>query len=142
MRVGGDFIYDPTQSWSHDLLLIGGGVGINPLFSMLLHHTRLVEQGTLSGKVKLLYSARSTTELLFKVTSLALTTDHGDVTFALCLTQETIDELCSKHSSWLRATYFVTSQQLTPPTPSATVCKQSCEVLWKHLHTHIQWNLL
>ena len=80
VRVGGDFIYDPAQSWSHDLLLIGGGVGINPLFSMLLHHTRLVEQGRLSGKVKLLYSARNTTELLFKVTPLALTIDHGDVT--------------------------------------------------------------
>lgn len=67
MRVGGDFVYDPTPSWSHDLILIGGGVGINPLLSMLLHHARLLELGKISGKVALLYSARSTSELLFKV---------------------------------------------------------------------------
>ena len=72
MRVGGDFVYDPTPSsqshdQSHDLLLIGGGVGINPLFSMLLHHMRLVERKERVGRVKLLYSARSAAELLFKV---------------------------------------------------------------------------
>ena len=71
VRVGGDFVYDPTPSQSHDqshdLLLIGGGVGINPLFSMLLHHMRLVERKERVGRVKLLYSARSAAELLFKV---------------------------------------------------------------------------
>lgn len=60
-------MYDPTPSQSHDLILIGGGVGINPLRSMLLHHARLIELGNISGKVALLYSASSTSELLFKV---------------------------------------------------------------------------
>lgn len=65
MRVGGDFIYDHPQS--HDLLLIAGGVGINPLMAMLLHHTRLIERGKTQQRVKLLYSAKNITELLFKV---------------------------------------------------------------------------
>ena len=42
-------------------------MGINPLVSMLLHHTRLVEEGKATGRVKLLYSARTEDELLFKV---------------------------------------------------------------------------
>ena len=65
--MGGDFVYDPVPAHPHDLLLIGGGVGINPLLSMLLHYARLAELGKISGRVKLLYSARNTAELLFKV---------------------------------------------------------------------------
>ena len=71
VRVGGDFIYDPapgSHDSSHDLLLVAGGVGINPLVSMLLHHTREVGDGRLSGtRVKLLYTARTVCEVLFKV---------------------------------------------------------------------------
>ena len=68
VRVGGDFIYDPAPSGSHDLLLVAGGVGINPLISMLLHHTREVGEGRMSGtRVRLLYTARTVCELLFKV---------------------------------------------------------------------------
>ena len=83
--MGGDFTYaPPTACGMGDLLLIGGGVGINPLFSMLQHHTWLLqtatdnsEQGPDSieplkdsrsmGRVCLLYSAKSKDELLFKV---------------------------------------------------------------------------
>ena len=68
VRVGGDFIYDPAPSGSHGLLLVAGGVGINPLISMLLHHTREVGEGRLSGtRVRLLYTARTVCEVLFKV---------------------------------------------------------------------------
>lgn len=72
VQVGGDFVYDPTHSKSHDMLLIGGGVGINPLISMLLHHVRLVEKGEATGRVKLLYSARDHAELFFKVCAYVL----------------------------------------------------------------------
>ena len=67
VQVGGDFIYHPTETRLHDLLLIGGGVGINPLISMCLHHVRLVELSRNTRRVKLLYSARNAAELLFKV---------------------------------------------------------------------------
>lgn len=74
VRVGGDFVYDPAPSESRDsrlqscdLCLIAGGMGINPLMSILLHHTRLVELGQITGRVKLLYSARTVADLLFKV---------------------------------------------------------------------------
>ena len=77
IRVGGDFVYPPTcYSELSDLLLIAGGVGINPLFSMLQHHTHLLHlsgqrsnASVLSpkGRVQLLYSARSKDELIFKV---------------------------------------------------------------------------
>ncbi|TKS88577.1 Oxidoreductase NAD-binding domain-containing protein 1 [Collichthys lucidus] len=43
MRVGGDFFFDPSPSDpSVDLLLVAGGVGINPLYSILLHTSDLL----------------------------------------------------------------------------------------------------
>lgn len=71
IRVGGDFHLSPGVEGLTDLLLIAGGVGMNPLFSMLTHHV-----GTLVGRgkdhVRLLYSAKTENELLFKVRC------HGD----------------------------------------------------------------
>jgi len=74
LRVGGDFFFDPQPGDSPaKLVLIAGGVGINPLFSILLHIADL--HGYREGKgnaykmgtVKLYYSAKNTSELLFKV---------------------------------------------------------------------------
>ncbi|XP_029445102.1 oxidoreductase NAD-binding domain-containing protein 1 isoform X2 [Rhinatrema bivittatum] len=73
LRIGGDFFFDP-QPWEPpvNLVLIAGGVGINPLFSMLLHvadlHTarERKESRFEMGTVKLYYSAKNTCELLFK----------------------------------------------------------------------------
>lgn len=76
IQVGGDFWYNPTSP--QDLLLVGGGVGINPLFSMLQHHAWLLQQEGLHdqgakmedceiGSAQLLFSAKSVNELLFKV---------------------------------------------------------------------------
>ena len=83
VRVGGDFVYDPTPSescdsplMSRDLCLIAGGIGINPLMSILLHHTKLVELGQAAGRVNLLYSARNVSELLFKVCAIATFSLH------------------------------------------------------------------
>nr|XP_046272788.1 oxidoreductase NAD-binding domain-containing protein 1 [Scatophagus argus]XP_046272789.1 oxidoreductase NAD-binding domain-containing protein 1 [Scatophagus argus] len=74
MRVGGDFFFDPSPSDpSVDLLLVAGGVGINPLYSILLHTTDLLHLNHASdgrdyniGSVHLCYSAKNTQELLFK----------------------------------------------------------------------------
>ena len=70
MRVGGDFFYDPTPSSApRDLLLIAGGVGINPLFSILRHACNLHAADGNRGpnKLILLYSAATEEELVFKV---------------------------------------------------------------------------
>ncbi|XP_062292090.1 oxidoreductase NAD-binding domain-containing protein 1 isoform X2 [Scomber scombrus] len=74
MRVGGDFFFDPSPSDpSVDLLLVAGGVGINPLYSILLHTTDLLHLNQASGgrdynigSTHLCYSAKNTQELLFK----------------------------------------------------------------------------
>ena len=70
--VGGDFFYHPPVASSPlDLLLVAGGVGINPLFSMLQHHASLLQSAKgkekRGGAVRLLYSAKSSDELIFKV---------------------------------------------------------------------------
>ena len=77
IRVGGDFFYDPLSNKSEaeaDLLLVGGGVGINPLVSILmeyvdlLHSSHLHKENSIKpGKVHLLYSGRTAEELVFKV---------------------------------------------------------------------------
>ena len=75
MRVGGDFYFTPSPTDAMlDLLLIAGGVGINPLFSIINHVTDLVqaEKGKGAdyykpGNVVLLYSAGEEDELMFKV---------------------------------------------------------------------------
>lgn len=75
MRVGGDFFFDPSPSDpSVDLLLVAGGVGINPLYSILLHSADLLRLSQASGgrdysigSTHICYSAKNTKELLFKV---------------------------------------------------------------------------
>ncbi|KAM4549759.1 oxidoreductase NAD-binding domain-containing protein 1 isoform 1-T1 [Fundulus diaphanus] len=74
MRVGGNFYFDPLPSDpSADLLLVAGGVGINPLYSILLHTSDLLHLSRSSGgrdhrigSAHLCYSAKNTQELLFK----------------------------------------------------------------------------
>lgn len=69
LRVGGDFYFDPKPADPVvDLLLVAGGVGINPLYSILMHSAdllRLSHRYT-SGHTHLSYSAKNTKELLFK----------------------------------------------------------------------------
>ncbi|XP_075778225.1 oxidoreductase NAD-binding domain-containing protein 1 isoform X2 [Pelodiscus sinensis] len=73
LRVGGNFFFDPQPADSSvNLVLIAGGVGINPLFSILLHVADFLRNQESEGNgykmetVKLYYSAKNTNELLFK----------------------------------------------------------------------------
>uniref|UniRef100_A0A9L0T262 Oxidoreductase NAD-binding domain-containing protein 1 n=1 Tax=Equus caballus TaxID=9796 RepID=A0A9L0T262_HORSE len=73
VRVGGEFFFDPQPAdTSRNLVLIAGGVGINPLLSILRHsadlHRAQADKGSgyAMGTVKLFYSAKNTSELLFK----------------------------------------------------------------------------
>lgn len=70
VRVGGDFYFDLASENNNDLLLIAGGVGINPLCSILNHVADLSAENQTNdkflGRVKILYSASSLDELIFK----------------------------------------------------------------------------
>jgi len=67
-RFGGDFYY-PSGGLDdeHSLLLVAGGVGINPLYSIWLQAAHLARSGvgTSPGSVALLYSAADSGELIF-----------------------------------------------------------------------------
>ena len=73
VRVGGSFYFDPLYGNANmpDLLLIAGGVGINPLYSIVRHVADICSdlqvQEHYTGKTMVLFSAKSTDELLFKV---------------------------------------------------------------------------
>ena len=73
MQAGGDFFLELTDTSTQPdhVMLIGGGVGINPLLSMMLHirHRQMENKHTCTPKVTLIYSAKTSDELLFKVKS-------------------------------------------------------------------------
>lgn len=127
VRVGGDFGYSPPSP--RNLLLVAGGLGINPLLSILLHHSWLVgrrgqeEEEEEAKRVKLLYSAKTVKELIFKVFlySFFHTRNLHFPTLPPSLPpfQDEIDALCSK-CQWLSVNYFVTREDTSLP---ATACE-------------------
>ena len=62
---------DGNERRKNDILLIGGGVGINPLYSMLLNNKEAFADGYCQdmkfGKTMLMYSSATKDELIFKV---------------------------------------------------------------------------
>lgn len=85
VRVGGEFFFDPQPSdASRNLVLIAGGVGINPLLSILRHaadlHRERINQGSgyEIGTIRLFYSAKNTSELLFKKNILDLVNEFPE----------------------------------------------------------------
>ena len=75
IKVGGDFVYElPGEHASAKLLLIAGGIGINPLYS-ILQHLLLIST---TSKIALLYSAKSADELAFRPEIQRLDLSHPD----------------------------------------------------------------
>jgi len=68
LRVGGNFFHPtPGLSFPHSILLVAGGVGINPLFSIMQQCKSLADQKAPGSPkaVTLLYSAKKREELIF-----------------------------------------------------------------------------
>jgi len=68
VRIGGDFYYEQSDDeGDHQVLLLAGGVGINPLASILFH---IAEKMSLNQsncqRLHLVFSAKTEKELLFK----------------------------------------------------------------------------
>ncbi|KAM5232008.1 oxidoreductase NAD-binding domain-containing protein 1 isoform 1-T2 [Hipposideros larvatus] len=97
VRVGGEFFFDPQPAdASRNLVLIAGGVGINPLLSILLHSADLLRErankgsGYGIGTIKLFYSAKNTSELLFKKNILDLVNEFPEkIACSLHVTKQT-----------------------------------------------------
>ncbi|XP_037380655.1 oxidoreductase NAD-binding domain-containing protein 1 [Talpa occidentalis] len=97
VRVGGEFYFDPQPAdASRNLVLIAGGVGINPLLSILRHwadlHREWVDggRGCEMGVVRLFYSARDTSELLFQKNILDLVNEFPQkIACSLHVTKQT-----------------------------------------------------
>ncbi|KAM5314784.1 oxidoreductase NAD-binding domain-containing protein 1 isoform 3-T4 [Glossophaga mutica] len=97
VRVGGEFYFDPQPAdASRNLVLIAGGVGINPLLSILRHSADLHRErankgsGYEMGTIKLFYSAKNTSELLFKKNILDLVNEFPEkIACSLHVTKQT-----------------------------------------------------
>ncbi|XP_061669798.1 oxidoreductase NAD-binding domain-containing protein 1 [Syngnathoides biaculeatus] len=130
MRVGGDFYFDPSPSDpAADLLLVAGGVGINPLYSILSHAADLLPLGRASGgrgcnvgSVHLCYSAKTTEELLFKNPILRVCREFPDkLTCEFHVTQQSAD--IEPHLQPFVSRGRITQEELrTHVDPQRTLC--------------------
>lgn len=65
VRVGGSFVYPPADSKGHDVLvLLAGGVGLNPILSILTWLQQNVSERQKLKQIKLLYASKEA-ELAF-----------------------------------------------------------------------------
>uniref|UniRef100_A0A8D0B484 Oxidoreductase NAD-binding domain-containing protein 1 n=1 Tax=Salvator merianae TaxID=96440 RepID=A0A8D0B484_SALMN len=109
LRVGGNFFFDPQPSDSStNLVLIAGGVGINPLFSILLHvadlHRTVAKNGTgyQMGTTDLFYCAKNTNELLFRKHIIGLTDAFpGKISCSFHVTQQS-SPICEKLQPYVK----------------------------------------
>jgi ferredoxin-NADP reductase len=80
--IGGYFVWDVTQPGP--LFLVAGGSGIVPLMAMLRHHARAPESTRTQAPAKLLYSARSWDDVIYRAELERLAdSPYVDVTIAL-----------------------------------------------------------
>jgi ferredoxin-NADP reductase len=75
--VGGYFVWEAGDT--RPVLLVGGGSGVVPLMAMLRHHAALDHQGAM----QLVYSARTTQDLLYREELGRLVSPHRAVTTTL-----------------------------------------------------------
>ncbi|KAJ7322457.1 hypothetical protein JRQ81_018744 [Phrynocephalus forsythii] len=109
LRVGGNFYFDPQPADPPaNLVLIAGGVGINPLFSILLHvadlHRARENKRTVykMGMTDLFYCAKNTHELLFRKHILDLTSAFpGKMSCSFHVTQQS-SPVCEKLQPYIK----------------------------------------
>jgi ferredoxin-NADP reductase len=77
--IGGYFVWDPDPTDTRPVLLAGGGSGVVPLMAMLRHHAALDHQGAM----RLVYSARTQADALYRAELDALGGPHRAVTITL-----------------------------------------------------------
>jgi ferredoxin-NADP reductase len=75
--IGGYFVWEDSSGGP--LLLLGGGSGVVPLRAMLRHH----QAAASTVPVRLLYSARTLEDVIYRDELMALTSDVVDVRFTL-----------------------------------------------------------
>lgn len=93
---GGDFHYNPTvDDPTHDLLLIGGGIGVNPLFCIMNliadYHVMNKENNSRCyqpGNVQLLYSVRTVNDIQFKDNLEKLENENENISCKFFVTKE------------------------------------------------------
>lgn len=91
IQFGGEFYYEPMIHGSENVFLIAGGVGINPIYSILLERWKLHQDNTassFSNSTKLMYSARTTDELIFKKNIERICNEDQAFTSEFFVTQE------------------------------------------------------
>jgi len=82
--IGGYFVWEPTQR--APLLLVAGGSGIVPLMAMLRHHARADASSRAAVPVRLLYSARTLDDVIYRA-ELEQLAESPHVDVALTLTR-------------------------------------------------------
>ncbi len=75
--IGGYFVWEPEDT--RPVLLVGGGSGVVPLMAMMRHHRAVDHQGAM----RLVYSARTPADLLYRDEMNELTDGHRAVTITL-----------------------------------------------------------
>ncbi|XP_061738408.1 oxidoreductase NAD-binding domain-containing protein 1 [Nerophis ophidion] len=124
MRVGGDFYFDPPPSDpAVNLLLVAGGVGINPLYSILSHAADLLEVSRAPmGSAHLCYSAKTTQEILFKNSILQVCGQFPDkLSCDFHVTQQSDD--LETHLQSFVSRKRITAESLRPHVdPKRTLC--------------------
>eukprot|EP00397_Hematodinium_sp_SG-2012_P028091 GEMP01029556.1.p1 GENE.GEMP01029556.1~~GEMP01029556.1.p1 ORF type:complete len:467 (+),score=95.83 GEMP01029556.1:51-1451(+) len=66
IRVGGSFAFSSGEAAMRGLLLIAGGIGVNPLISIVRHIETLEKESERPSHVVLLYSAKTRAHFLFR----------------------------------------------------------------------------
>lgn len=102
MKVGGEFYFDPNpEGPSPDLLLIGGGVGINPLYSIVQHVADISSDTPpqYNGKTVLLFSAKNHDELLYKENFLEISRKYPSILSKFFVTEPETDPQTNLNSA-------------------------------------------
>lgn len=86
LQAGGEFFLD-GEMIDKPLLLVAGGVGINPILSMLLHASECRISSSVAPIV-LLYSARNTNELIFRDNIMAVVKKYPYISAKLFVTRD------------------------------------------------------